>query len=170
MNETQIHRRYYRRLSAFLDMELPYIFIGEHHLGDRAFVFRGKVFIQQPHLIIPTGGGPQFEEGFDVEMPQEVITFFRNIGVPYSHMRNQIERAQGLEYGNLPRVVDRYYEEMAKKEDTETGLISGKTEGAVVSLMKYSVVLAAESAPGNIAELLENLKLKGRGRDISGFF
>jgi len=169
-DETEIVRKYQRTLSALMNMELPYVVIGEHHLGDRAFVFKGNVFIQQPSIIIPTRDGPQFEEGFDVEMPKEFITLLRNIGVPYTRIRNQIENARGLEYGGLQQVTDKYYEEMAKREDTETGLISGKTDGAHVSLMKYSVVLAAESAPRNIAEMLEKLKLGGPGGDISRLF
>ena len=167
-NQTEILRSYHMRLSVFGDMGLPYIFISQHHLKDRAFVYRGTVFIQQPTLILPFNQGPQFNEGFDVEMPEAAMTLFRNVGIPYSNIRHQVGSATRIEYGELKRVLEQHYERMEKQEDAVTGLLLGNTDGKDVSLMKYALVLSAKSAPGNISEILKDIKLQGG--DISGFF
>lgn len=160
--ETEIIREYKKMLSTFSDTKLPYIFAGEHHLGDRAVVTKGIVFFQRPTIILP-GYGPQFKEGFEHAdaMPDDMVAFFRIMGLPYCNIHNQVIREQRLEYGSLQSILNKYYAKLEADEDTETALIKGAVKGTDISLMQYSLKLSRESAPKNIKHFIEHLRRDG---------
>ena len=161
--ETEIIRHYDRMLLTFGDMKLPYIFAGEHHLRDRVVVMKGVVLVQKP--IMMRSSGSQFKEGFEHAdtLPSEVISIFRRMGLPYCHLHNKLILKQEIEYDSLQGVLDKYNKRLEAEKDTKTGLIKGVVEGADISLMLYSIELAAKSTPGNIDHFMEHLTKQRMG-------
>jgi len=85
--------------------------------------------------------------------------------VPYSQISNKPIAEEQIEYGSVQSVLDKFIKEMESREDTETGLIKGALDGADISLMRYSMGLAIKSAPGNVNEFFEHMRMR-RGEPI----
>lgn len=166
---TEVIREYQRMLFTFGDMEVPYVLIAEHgRFKDRAVVTRGIVMLRRPQILLPSQyGGPQFQEGFEHAnvIPPEAAFLLRSMQLPYSQISNRPIAKEHMEYGSLQSVLDRFNNEMENREDTETGLIKGVSNGADISLMRYSLGLAIKSAPGNVKEFFEHLR-RQRGEPI----
>jgi hypothetical protein len=167
--KTEVIRQYQRMLYTFGDMELPYVFTAEHgKFRDRTIVRKGVVLIQKPQILLPgRASGPEFEEGFEHAgaIPPEAVYFFRAMGLPYSQITNRPAAEEQLEYGSLQSVLDKLNRKMENQEDTETGLIKGVSDGADISLMRYSLGLVIGSAPGNVKEFFEHIR-RQRGEPI----
>jgi len=166
--QTEVIREYHRTLFTFGDMELPYVFAGEHpRFGDRIVVRRGVVFIRKPFILLPGQRGPEFGQGFEhVEgMPREAAYMLRMMGLPHSQVTNRPIADERIELGRLQAVLDRFSQAMETEEDAETGLIRGSAEGFEVSLMRYSLGLIIKSAPENVREFMEHLR-RQRGEPI----
>ena len=166
---TEVIREYQRMLFTFGAMELPYVLVAEHdRFKDRAVVIKGLVLLQRPHILLPPHyGGPEFKEGFEHAnaIPPEAVYLLRAMQMPYSQISNKPIADEQIEYGSLQSVLDKFDEEMESHEDTETGLIKGALDGADISLMRYSLGLAIKSAPGNVKEFFEHLRMR-RGEPI----
>ncbi len=166
---TEVIREYQRMLFTFGDMEVPYVLIAEHdRFKDRAVVTKGIVMLRRPQILLPSQyDGPQFQEGFEHAdvIPPEAAFLLRSMQLPYSQISNRPVAKEHMEYGSLQSVLDRFDKEMENREDTETGLIKGVTDGADISLMRYSLGLAIKSAPGNVKEFFEHLR-RQRGEPI----
>ncbi len=166
---TEVIRDYQRMLFTFGDMELPYVFIAEHsRFQDRSVVKKGVVLLQRPHILLPPYYyGPEFKEGFEhaKAVPSEAVYLFRAMQMPYSQISNKPIAEEQIEYGSVQSVLDKFDKEMKDLEDIETGLIKGVLEGADISLMRYSLGLAIKSAPGNVKEFFEHLRMR-RGEPI----
>jgi hypothetical protein len=85
--------------------------------------------------------------------------------LPYSRITNRLVAEEGMEYGKLQDVLDRFNKEMENQENAETGLIKGVLDGADISLMRYSLGLVIKSVPENVREFFEHLR-KQRGEPI----
>ena len=161
---TEVIREYQRVLYTFGDMELPYVFAAEHSFfNDRTIVTKGVVLVQKPHILLPRYySGPEFKEGFEHAnaIPPEAAYIFRAMGLPYSHITNKPVASEQIEYGGLQDVLDRLNREMEDQENTETGLIKGLLDGADISLMRYSVGLVIKSAPENVKEFFEHIRMQ----------
>lgn len=166
---TEVIREYQRTLYTFGDMELPYVFVAEHsRFGDRTVVRKGVVVLQKPHILLPRYyGGPEFGGGFEHAdaIPAEAVYLFRAMRLPYSRITNRLVAEEGMEYGKLQDVLDRFNKEMENQENAETGLIKGVLDGADISLMRYSLGLVIKSVPENVREFFEHLR-KQRGEAI----
>ncbi|MHC4228493.1 MAG: hypothetical protein ACYSW0_13795 [Planctomycetota bacterium] len=166
---TEVIREYQRMLFTFGDMEVPYVLIAEHApFKDRTLVTRGIVMLRRPQILLPSQyGGPQFQEGFEHAgvIPPEAAFLLRSMQLPYSQISNRPVAREHMEYGSLQSVLDRFNNEMENREDMETGLIKGVSDGADISLMRYSLGLAIKSAPGNVKEFFEHLR-RQRGEPI----
>jgi len=166
--KTEVIREYRRMLFTFGDIELPYVFVAESQLKDRAVVRKGTIVLERPYIVLPDShSGPEFKEGFEhtPPLPPEVAYLFRAAKLPYSRITNKPLAEEQMEYGSLQAVLDKFYSEMDSKDDTVTGLIKGLFDGTDVSLMRYSLGLAIKSAPGNISEFFEHLR-RQRGEPI----
>ena len=166
---TEVIREYQRMLFTFGAMELPYVLVAEHNrFKDRAIVMKGRVLLQRPHILLPPHyGGPEFSEGFEHAnaIPPEALYLLREMQVPYSQISNKPIAEEQIEYGSVQSVLDKFVKEMESREDTETGLIKGALDGADISLMRYSMGLAIKSAPGNVNEFFEHMRMR-RGEPI----
>lgn len=166
---TEIIREYQPVLFTFGDMELPYIFLAEHpKFPDRNVVFRGKVFIRKPQIMLPgSTSGPEFTEGFENagEMPKMAVFLMRSMGLPCSKISNQVIMHKELNYGRLSEAIERFESELDQQDDTQTGLIKGLCDGFEVSLMRYSIGLMVKSAGPNVKEYMEHIR-RQRGEPI----
>lgn len=158
--QTKLVRTYKPRLSSYLDIDLPYIFLSQHPELERVFVKKGKVYVKKPAIIIP-GVTAEFE-GFEYgdEIKRQVAILTRMIRLPYYKYSHKPIAEEILDYGYLEEIIERYDKEMEKENDEKTGLIIGNIKGWSISLARYSFEVATKSAPENIKELLERVKRK----------
>lgn len=166
--KTEILREYERMLYTFGDMTLPYIFVAEHETyPDRTRVRRGVVHIRKPNIVLPgrPAGGPEFAEGFEHAdaLPADAVLVMRSMGLPYSQVTNRPAAEDTIEYGRLQAVIDRLDEALARREDTDTGLIKGLAAGPDIALMRYAVGLMLKSAPDNIRQFFDHLRRRQGG-------
>ena len=149
--QTKLVRTYKPRLSSYLDIDLPYIFLSQHPELERVFVKKGKVYVKKPAIIIP-GVTAEFE-GFEYgdEIKRQVAILTRMIRLPYYKYSHKAIAEE---------IIERYDKEMEKENDEKTGLIIGNIKGWSISLARYSFEVATKSAPENIKELLERVKRK----------
>jgi hypothetical protein len=166
---TEVIREYRCNLHTFGDTKLPYVFAAEHHqFKDRTLVRKGVIVMQKPHILLPRQyTGMDFEEGFEHgdAIPPEAVYLFRTMALPYSHITNKPLVEEQLEYGGLNEVIGRLATQIEEQENSEMGLIKGLSEGADVSLMRYTVGLMAKSASGNVKDFFEHLR-RQRGEAI----
>ncbi len=164
-HQTEIIREYQKVLFTFGDMELPYVFLAQNKsFPDRTLIKRGTIVLQRPHILLPDYHTPEFE-GFEKlrDLPKEAAYIFRAAKIPYSHITNKLMTGEKVEYAQIGEVIDRFYEKMEQRNDTETGLIKGPIEGVDIALIRYSFGLAVKSAPENINEFFEHLRKQQRG-------
>lgn len=165
---TEVIRQYQQVLYTFGDMKLPYIFVAEHKtVSNRIIVFKGKIYIKKPQIILPGAAGPEFGEGFEElgPIPDQAVLLMRAMNLPYSEISNQVVTEQSLEYGCLSDAIQRYEDQLKGSEDSETGLIKGVADGFGVALMRYSLGLMARSAKSNVKEFFEHMQ-KQQGSPI----
>lgn len=161
--DTEIIRSRVKSLSTFNTTDLPYILLSKSvvNLGD-AVVRRGKVMVEKPSLIIPSGL-PQFE-GFDFEeelhLNENTITNFflvRGVKVPSFKYDNQTYSLDIYE-GGLDKAIKHFSNHLQRKEDVHTGLIVGPEHCWQFSLLIFICSMVVKSADGDIKNILNNLK------------
>ena len=165
---TEVIREYQRMLYTFGDMKLPYVFVSESgRFRDKAVVLRGVIFLRKPQILLPGQAGPEFSEGFEHAnaIPADAIHLIRSMGLPYSRVSNKTVAEEQIEHGTLQSVLDRFSRQLDEQEDGETGLIKGLVGGADISLMRYSIMLAAKSGEGNVREFMDHQR-RQRGDPI----
>ena len=165
---TEVIREYQRMLYTFGDMKLPYVFVSESgRFRDKAVVLRGVIFFRKPKILLPGQTGPEFLEGFEHAnaIPADAIHLIRSMGLPYSRVSNKTVAEEQIEHGTLQSVLDRFSRLLDEQEDGETGLIKGLVGGADISLMRYSIMLAAKSGEGNVREFMDHQR-RQRGDPI----
>lgn len=158
---TEIIRKYQSALPTFLDKELPYVFAAEHPIRGRVDTASGYLVVNPPQIFIPVyfaSEGPQLGEGFQGITLAGPISFLREIGFPYSFIDNKVQRNHVIENGNLQGILKRHQNELEAENDIETALIKGMYGGVQVSLIRYLLELAIESAPTNAREVLARLR------------
>jgi len=161
---TKIIRGHQQMLYTFGDMKLPYIFAAEHPLRDRTIIMEGTISVERPKIIIPGQyEGPEFQEGFTKPVPYDAIHVFRAMGLPHSIITNKLETKNGIAYDSPGSVLKKLEAKLKAEEDTETGLIKGFLKGIEVSLMRYAIELGLKSAPGNVNQFFEHMRLQRMG-------
>ena len=158
--KTEILRGYDPMLHTFGDTVLAYLMVSAHpEMQDRSVVCRGIIVLEKPHILLPGQVGPEFTEGFDAEeMPSEAMYIFRAMRLPYSRVSNKVAAEQGIEYGTLQAVLDKFYEELDSRNDRTTGLIKAEPGGGSISLMCYAVSQMIKSAPDNVNHFFEHIR------------
>lgn len=165
---TEVIREYQRMLYTFGDMKLPYVFVSESgRFRDKAIVLRGVIIFRKPQILLPGQAGPEFSEGFEHAdaIPADAIHLIRSMGLPYSRVSNKTIAEEQVEHGTLQSVLDRFSRQLDERDDSETGLIKGLVGGVDISLMRYSIMLAAKSGEGNVREFMEHQR-RQRGDPI----
>lgn len=167
LKDTEIVRSRVKALLTFNATDLSYILLSKSavNLGD-AVVRKGKVMVEKPSLIIPTGL-PQFE-GFNFEkelhLNENTVTNFflvRGVKIPSFKYDNQTYSLDIYE-GGLDKAIKHFSNHLQRKEDVHTGLIVGPEDCWQFSLLIFICSMVVKSADGDIKNILDDLKGKGR--------
>lgn len=167
LKNTEIIRSRVKALLTFATTDLPYILLSKSvvNLGD-AVVRKGKVLVEKPSLIIPSNL-PQFE-GFDFEKElhfnEDTITNFllvRGVKFPSLRYNNQTYSLDIYE-GGLDKAIGHFSEQLQRKEDVHTGLIVGPEDCWQFSLLIFICSMVVKSADGDIKNILDDLRRKGK--------
>lgn len=152
LQETEIHRQRRSRLLTVGTTELPYILLGESmvNLGDTV-VRQGVVRIEQPRLYLLNR--PHQFEGFEDDDHEQalMLALGRVSSLPPGKYSNVDCRLDVFE-GRLPAAISHYGDRL--EDDQRTGLLSGPVDVWPFSLMVYAAAMAAQSAPGDVRDLL----------------
>lgn len=167
LKNTEIIRSRVKALLTFTTTDLPYILLSKSavNLGDTV-VRKGKVLLEKPSLILPSHL-PQFE-GFDFEkelhLNEDTITNFlliRGVKFPSFRYNNQTYSLDIYE-GNLDRAIKHFSNQLQRKEDVHSGLIVGPEDCWQFSLLIFICSMVVKSADGDIKNILEDLRRKGK--------
>jgi len=164
VRETKIIRYRLRSLLAFDSTELPYISLAASsvNLGDTV-VRRGKIIVHRPLIVLPHGPYAQFE-GFDFWDDFEVsgddirrFLLMRGVSFPALKYRNETYELDIFE-GDLEKAISYFCDQLDKKEDIHSGLITGPEDAWQFSVLIYVAAMAARSASSDIEQIIEELR------------
>ncbi|OIO74012.1 MAG: hypothetical protein AUJ85_06595 [Elusimicrobia bacterium CG1_02_37_114] len=162
VRNTQVIKNRLAKLETFKLTELQYIFLAESevNIGDTV-IRKGVINVDKPMIFLPEGS-PQFY-GFDFEKEMSVNTetlknflIMRGIVFPslkYNHVTSSLE----LFENSLTNAIRNYSDELAKKEDIETGLIVGPADTWQFSVLIYVATLVIKSLPSDIKQIIDRL-------------
>jgi len=167
---TRIVRARKNMLYTFGSTKLPYVCISRMPEDEgEVCVRRGEVTADRPKIAIPGHDGMKFE-GFDLEgfgggeehKGQEGLPVFlaRRIEMPAA---NYVHTASGVrrERRGLEEATDREVDQLEKTGDIRTAVIQAPEQAWMLSVLMYVGTQIVRSAPGNIGEHLERLRLQG---------
>lgn len=166
IRETNIVRYRLRSLLAFDATELSYVTLAPSavNVGDTV-VRKGKVVVHRPLIILPHGPHAQFEgfefwEDFEVS-GNDMRRFFlmRGISFPALKYKNELYKLDIFE-GNLEKAIGYFTDQLERKEDIQSGLISGPEDVWQFSVLMYVATMAARSVSDNIEQIIEELRRK----------
>ncbi len=170
IRETRIIRYRLRNLLAFDSTELPYIALASSavNLGDTV-VRKGKVIVHRPLIILPQGPFAQFE-GFDFEddfnlTGDDIRRFLlmRGVSFPSLKYRNETHTLDIFE-GDVDKAVAYFSEQLERKEDVHSGLITGPEDAWQFSVLIYVAAMAARSASSDVEQIIEELRRRKKYR------
>jgi len=170
IRETRIIRYRLRNLLAFDSTELPYIALASSavNLGDTV-VRKGKVIVHRPLIILPQGPFAQFE-GFDFEddfnlTGDDICRFLlmRGVSFPSLKYRNETHTLDIFE-GDVDKAVAYFSEQLERKEDVHSGLITGPEDAWQFSVLIYVAAMAARSASSDVEQIIEELRRRKKYR------
>jgi len=163
LETTEIIKLRMPKLSTFEMTKVPYIFLAESEINSGDTIVRqGTIFVKKPSIILP-GNMPQFE-GFefeeDLDVREETVnTFFLVRGVTFPSLKFKNETAKlDIYEGGLSKAIKHFKEEIDRKEDIYSGLISGSAEFWQLSIIIYVGTLMAKSLPADIENLHEKFR------------
>ena len=166
LKKTDLIRPRLQGLLATSTTRLPYLFLAESSVntGDTV-VRRGSIDVGKPSLILPDHL-PQFE-GFDFKetlkySDDTVLNFLLVRGVSFPSLRynNQVNSLD-LHEGRLSNAIRRYEDELQRKEDTVTTLLTGPEDAWQFSILIFIGLQAARSASQDIRGIIDEWKRKG---------
>ncbi|MBE0478463.1 hypothetical protein IBX65_05005 [Candidatus Aerophobetes bacterium] len=166
VRETKIVRYRLRNLLAFDSTELSYIALASSavNLGDTV-VRKGKVIVHRPLIVLPHAPYAQFE-GFDFWKDFDIsgddirrFLLMRGISFPALKYKNETYNLDIFE-GNLEKAVGYFSDQLERKEDIQSGLITGPEDVWQFSTLIYVAAMAARSASSDIERIIEELRRK----------
>ncbi|HHF98104.1 MAG TPA: hypothetical protein ENL39_01270 [Candidatus Aerophobetes bacterium] len=168
LKETKIIRYRLRNLLAFDSTELPYIVLSPScvNLGDTV-VRKGKVIVHRPLIILPYGPFAQFE-GFDFEddfslTGDDIRRFLLMRGVSFPSLKYKNETYElDIFEGDLEKAITYFSDQLERKEDVYSGLITGPEDAWQFSVLIYVAAMAARSASSDIEQIMEELRRRSK--------
>lgn len=166
LKETEIIRSRLQDLATFEATALPYIFLAESGLnaGDTV-VRRGQVLIERPALILPSAQfqGFELEEGLRLS-EDALVNFLLLRGVRFPSLRYRHEFSSlDVRDGSLQQAITHFQEQLARQEDTRTGLVIGPEDIWQFSVLVLVAQLMARSAEGDVRRLLDDWRRRHPG-------
>ena len=167
LKHTEIVRPRVQPLHTFEATRLPYVFLAESSVNSGDTVVRkGEVLVEKPSIVLPYNM-PQFE-GFEFEekmqMNQDfIMNFFlvRGVSFPSLKYNNKTDSLDVYE-GRLSKALEHYTATLQKTEDVHTGLIMGTEDTWQFSVMIFICGQVARQAEGDIKNLFEDYRRRGR--------
>lgn len=158
---TRIRRKRLASLETFEQTRLPYIMISENpRMSSHANVRQGHVEVAKPRLILPEYH-PQFE-GFSFDQLQadensvQTLMYIRGMRLPSLKLKNVQDHQ--LYDGTVDDAISQYGRDLARAEDVETGLITGKEGVWPFALLFYISLLIVKNLPKDIERLMEEFR------------
>lgn len=148
-------------LFTFGPTKLPYICVCER--GDGGVLLReGEVTADRPAIAIP---GERWNfEGFSMDGVGEdgmvPVLIARGIHIPPLNYTNTAGGSRTV-YAEIRQVLDEEQERLERSHDIRTGLFAAPDEVWKISVLLYVAAQIARSAPANVAEHMERLRLRG---------
>lgn len=160
-NGTEILRARKNLLFTFGATRLPYLCFSEQEEGMVA-IREGEVTADRPAIAVP---GKEWNfEGFEMEGLDEdgMVPVFlqRGVHIPpqaYTHSAS----GSRVVKGDMRALIDRELDRLESEHDTRTGVIRAPEAVWKMSLLLYVGAQIARSAPSNVAEHFERLRLRG---------
>ncbi len=158
---TEILRARKNLLFTFGPTKLPYLCLSEREGGDVA-IRSGEITADRPAIAVP--GDDWKLEGFDMEGLDKdgmvPVMVARGIHMPPLSYTNSAG-TERIERGDLRAALDRELERLEGEGDIRTGVIRAPEAVWKISLLLYVGSQIARSAPSNIAEHFERMRLRG---------
>ncbi len=160
LKETEIHRQRLEYLATFQPTELSYILLSKSDVSPEDTVVRkGRIEVMQPLIIVPPDY-PMFE-GFnfkdDVGLEGDSIRSFlymRGVRLPSLKYYNRTFTLDVWEIG-LSDALAKVKNELARREDTRTGLIVGPNDAWQFSLLIYVASLIDRSFANDVKRIMD---------------
>lgn len=167
--ETKILKYRLRSLLTFDSTELPYIFLAASAINEGDTVVRkGSIVVHRPLIVLPRDPSAQFE-GFEFEDDLDItgddvrrFLLMRGISFPSLKYRNQTHNLDIYE-GRVEKAIEYFSDQLEKKEDTHSGLITGPEDAWQFSILIYVAAMAMRSASRDVEQIIEELRRR-RGR------
>ena len=151
-------------LYTFGATRLPYICLSQSLENSKVIKVRtGEVLADKPQIAVP---GEIFSfEGFeetDEKRNDEdlAVMLARRISMPPSKYVNKADAATD-EPGPLDEAIQRVMNRLGNENDVRTGVISAPEQVWGLSILLYVGSQVARSAPSNVQEHFEHLRLRG---------
>lgn len=164
---TRIRRKRIASLDTFEETRLPYILVSAHpRLPAQSNVRQGHVEVAKPKLVLPDHH-PQFE-GFDFEQLEanensiQTLMYVRGVRLPSVKLKNV--QGHQLYDGPVDEALAQYGRDLARSEDIETGLLTGRENVWPFALLFYVSLLIVKNLPKDIERLLEEFRENPPGR------
>ncbi|MFH1846113.1 MAG: hypothetical protein ABH869_00975 [Candidatus Omnitrophota bacterium] len=165
---TEVIRGRVKSLPTFMITKVPYIFLTESVINEGHTVIRqGKVIVDKPLIFLPEDlpqfEGFDFEENFDLEQGAVQMFFLmRGIRFPslkYNHCLEKLD----LEELSLTKSIEKYKNQLERKENTTTALIIGPEDCWQFSVLIYMAALVGRCAKTDIINFMDKFR-NNRGR------
>jgi hypothetical protein len=157
---TNIIRARKNPLYTFGATRLPYVCLSDsaRNTGD-VVLRRGEVTASRPSISVP-GQAAEFE-GFDFGGDKAFPVFLaRQIEMPIAKYINKSEGATD-ERGPLEASIEKVVNQLDRDNDIRTAVLVAPDNVWTLSVLLYIGSQVVRSAPANIAEALERMKLRG---------
>ncbi|HXV28339.1 MAG TPA: hypothetical protein VD913_05165 [bacterium] len=163
LKQTEIVRPRVQPLHTFDATQLPYIFLAESlvNAGDTV-VRKGEIMVEKPAIILPQNL-PQFE-GFEFEKEFDshqdyLSTFFMVRGIKFPSMKyNNKTESLDIHEGKMRQAIELYRNELQRKEDVSTGLLTGPEDCWQFSVLIFICSQIFRQADGDIKRLFDKFR------------
>lgn len=141
---------------------VPYVFLAESEVnrGD-SVVRKGEIVIQKPQVVLPYQL-PLFED-FDFEKEigfssDTVVNFLLVRGVNFPSFKYK-SKVDGMEIFNGPlnQALEKYTNDLARREDVHTGLVTGEADCWQFSVLILIADVISKGTSSDIRRLIDDL-------------
>lgn len=158
---TEVLRARKNTLFTFGPTRLPYVCLCEQEDGVVA-IREGEITADRPAIALP-GEGWNFE-GFEMDNLDKdgmiPVMIARGVHMPQLSYTNTASASRTVREG-MQAAIDRELDRLEKAQDIRTGVIRAPEAVWKMSLLLYVGSQIARSAPSNVSEHFERLRLRG---------
>ena len=152
-------------LYTFGATRLPYVCLSQAaDNADQIMVRRGEVMADRPQISVPEEifSFEGFDQAKENTGDEFAVILARRISMPPSKYVNKTGAVM-RERGPLSEAIERVIRRLESDNDVRTGVISAPEPVWGLSVLLYVGSQVARSAPSNVQEHFEHLRLRGGG-------